>query len=430
MPTIIAPGRTIPLGFRQGTLPDTLLFGATVPVQSTSAAKLLKNFETCVGSAQWVNWPDMLNKTLLLSLLVAGLIPHGVLGEMIGDPAPPVVVAEWIKGGPVTVGPGTNIFVVEIWTTTSMGSRACITNLNHLQERFKTNGVVVIGISDEPVEKIKEFVQNGPGTNIAYAVAADDRKRTVLSFMAPLKVRGVPFAFVVGTNGNVDWYGPPGGGLNLAMKMILAGQYDVDYAKKQELGGRQMEQYVGLASRGDFRAKSAGQLLLANRTNDVELLCDLAYQICTDPQISRRDFALAGQALDQAEELEVTNKARVMIIRAVWLFASGKQDAGGDLWPRRRWPRPKARRVKSTCNYSSAPCRRNWRRQKPVKAKPITSSRCPRPSPSPPSAPTRRLPSSGIESAGLWHGSLQKILKAKERQAEAEDGRWTMEDEG
>jgi hypothetical protein len=43
------------------------------------------------------------------------------------------------------------------------------------------------------------------------------------------------------------------------------------------------------------------------------------------------DVALAGEALDQAEKLVSTNaadKPYVMSIRAVWLFASGKQSAG------------------------------------------------------------------------------------------------------
>jgi hypothetical protein len=269
----------------------------------------------------------MMKYAVSLVVLMTCLAPGTGLGGLVGEPAPPLVVKEWIKGKPVAVKAGTNIYVVEIWDTSSLASRACITNLNNLQRRFKTNGVVVVGISDEPVEKIKEFVLHD-GTNIEYALAADDQRQTSLSYMTPLKQRGIPYAFVVGTNGNVIWHGHPLRGLSKALELILAGQYDAEQAGKVEVAEHQMEQYLGLARRGDFRSKSAGKALLANRTNDVMLLCDMAYQITTAPRQANRDFALAGEALDQAEKLGSTNKASVMIIRAVWLFESGKQDEG------------------------------------------------------------------------------------------------------
>ena len=269
----------------------------------------------------------MIKYALPLLVLMAVLAPGTGLGGLIGEPAPPLVVKEWIKGQPVAVKAGTNIYVVEIWNPSSLASRASITNLNGLQKRFKTNGVVIVGISDEPVEAIKEFVQHD-GTNIEYALAADDERQTSLSYMTPVKQRGIPYAFVVGTNGNVVWHGHPLRGLNKALELIVAGRYDAEWARKTEIAAHQMEQYLGLAQRGDFRAKSAGKVLLVNRTNDVELLCDMAYVIATAPRLANRDFALAGEALDQAEKLKSTNKSSVMIIRAVWLFESGKRDAG------------------------------------------------------------------------------------------------------
>ena len=269
----------------------------------------------------------MIKYALPLLVLMAVLAPGTGLGGLIGEPAPPLVVKEWIKGQPVAIKPGTNIYLVEIWGTSSLGNRVCITNLNRLQARFKTNGLVVVGISDEPADKIKEFIQHG-GTNIEYAIAADDQRQTALSYMTPVKQRGIPYTFVVGTNGTVLWHGNPLAGLNKALEQIIVGKYDAERARKAEIAENQIEQYLGLARRGDFRAKSAGAALLANRTNDVPLLCDMAYQITTAPKLANRDFVLAGEALDQAEKLSVTNKAPVMIIRAVWLFTSGKQDAG------------------------------------------------------------------------------------------------------
>jgi hypothetical protein len=267
---------------------------------------------------------------LSLLVLFASLAPRIGLAGLIGEPAPPLMVKEWLKGPPVTLKPGTNIFVVEIWGTASRANGFCITNLNRLQERYKTNGLVVVGISDEPVEKLKDFLQKD-GTTIAYSIAADDQRQTAKTYLIAVDQRSIPYAFVVGTNGSVLWHGPPLGKLNVALAHIVAGSYDVEEVEKVEVGAHQMEQYLGLAQRSDFRAKSAGLLMLANRTNDLFLLGNLAYQIATDSRLKNRDLALAGEALDQAEKLSATNaagKSYVMSVRAVWLFASGKQRAG------------------------------------------------------------------------------------------------------
>ena len=264
---------------------------------------------------------------LPLVVLMAGFAPNVGLGAMIGDPAAPLVVKEWVKGQPVAVKPGTNIYVVEIWNTASLASSNAIAILNDIQGRFKTQGVLVVGISDEPAEKITEFVQLN-GTKIDYAIAADDRRQTAESYMKPVGRRGFPYAFVVGTNGNLLWHGTPQRGLDKVLDQIIAGRYDLERAKKMELAWHQMDQYLTLARRGDERTPMSGRVLLAARTNDVMLLCDLAFQISTVPKLAKRDFILAAEALDQADKLATTNTARVVFTRAIMLFESGKQTEG------------------------------------------------------------------------------------------------------
>lgn len=263
-------------------------------------------------------------------ILLAGFAPNVGLGGLIGEPAPPLLVKKWIQGQPVEVEPGTNIYVVEVWRTTGSTCRASITNLNNLQRRFKTNGVVVVGISDEPAEKIMEFVQQS-GTKIEYAIAADDKKQTVLSYMKPIGQRIIPYVFVVGTNGYLLWHGMPQRGLDKVLDEIIAGQYDMARAKKVDRAFRQMDQYLTSARQGGDQTGEAGRALLAARTNDVTLLCDLACTIATVPRLANRDFVLVNEALDQAEKLSInspTNIAEVRIARAIVLFESGKQDEG------------------------------------------------------------------------------------------------------
>jgi hypothetical protein len=236
-------------------------------------------------------------------------------------------VKEWIKGQPVEVKGGTNILVVEIFTTTSLASRASITNLNEVQKRYGGQGVVVVGVSDEPAELIKEFVEHD-GAKIEYAIAADDERKTSLNYMMPVRQRGVPCAFVVGKDGRLLWYGHPQHGLDQALGQIIAGRYNLEQVAKADIARNQMGQYLTLARKGDPRTRMAGRRLVEARTNDVAQLCEVAFEIATDLQIAKRDFALANAALDQAEKVAPTNSTRVAVTRAVLLFESGKRDEG------------------------------------------------------------------------------------------------------
>lgn len=269
----------------------------------------------------------MTKYALFLVSLIAFLAPMVGVGGLIGEPAPKLAVSEWIKGGPVEAPAGTNLVVVEIWRTTGAPSRAAITNLNNLQTRFKNNGVVVVGISDEPEETLKAFML-GEGTNIEYAVAADQKRQTSMAYMKSAEQVAVPYAFVVGTNGVVRWHGHPLHGLDRALEQIIAGQFDDERAKKLEVANHQMVQYLTLARRNDPRAGLAGSLMAHARTNDLELQCDMVFQIATDRGIAKRDFPLAYAIMADAETHAPTNNPRLAITRAVLLFESGKRNDG------------------------------------------------------------------------------------------------------
>jgi hypothetical protein len=149
--------------------------------------------------------------------------------------------------------------------------------------------------------------------------------------MKPVGQRIIPYVFVVGTNGYLLWHGIPQRGLDKVLDEIIAGQYDVGRAKKVDRAFRQMDQYLTLERQGSDQTGEAGRALLAARTNDVRLLCDLACTIATVPKPEKRDFVLANEALDQAEKLSInspTNITEVRIARAIVLFGSGKQDEG------------------------------------------------------------------------------------------------------
>jgi tetratricopeptide (TPR) repeat protein len=269
----------------------------------------------------------MMNKyAVWFVALLAGLAPVAGRGQ-VGKPAVPLSVKEWIKGKPVEVQAGTNVFVIEIFTTSSSASRDSITNLNALQRRFKDRGVVVAGISDEPAETVKEFVARD-GAAIEYAIGVDDRRKTSISYMKPVRQRSVPHVFVVGKDGLLLWHGHPLDGLEAVVDQITAGRYDPEPAAKADVARIQLEQYLTLARRNDPRAQAAGLRCLANWTNEVAPLCDLALAIATDRGLKQRDVQLATEALNQAEKMPPTNCTRVAATRGVLLFAAGNKEEG------------------------------------------------------------------------------------------------------
>lgn len=272
----------------------------------------------------------MMNKRVVsLGVVMAVLVPLMGWSGQVGDPAAPLEVKQWLKGNPVAVKAGTNIYVVEIFGTRSLASRASITNLNALQKRYQDKGVVVVGISDEPADRIIEFLQ-GAGAKIEYAIAADDQRRTVQSYMKPVRQRGIPCAFIVGKDGKLLWHGHPLGGLDEALGQIVAGSYDLEALRKEDFARGQMTQYLTLATRGDKRTGNSGRTLLAARTNNATLLCDLAFQIVTTPKLARRDIVLAKTALDQAEKLSPTNAMIVNQTRAILLIETGQKEEALD----------------------------------------------------------------------------------------------------
>src|ERR1035441_9993751 len=58
----------------------------------------------------------------------------------IGDPAPPLTVQEWVRGKPVKIQKGTNIYVI-VFCTLSRANEMALTNLNSLQKLYQDKGL-------------------------------------------------------------------------------------------------------------------------------------------------------------------------------------------------------------------------------------------------------------------------------------------------
>jgi hypothetical protein len=259
---------------------------------------------------------------------MACLAPVSSFAAKIGDPAAPLAIKRWIKDSAVDVRDGKNIYVLEFWAAANPASRAAIFKLSELQKKYEDKSVIVVGISDEPADKVFSYVKM-VDDQIQYSIAVDDEHKTTSSYMEAYGQSRLPYAFIVGKDGKVLWHGPVSV-LDQALDEIITGRYDLQKMMKLDAARAEVDEYLALARAHDPKAGEFGRKLLASmtNTNGVAQLCSFAFRIATDRQNTNCDLALAGEALDGAEKLAPAKTAQMVLTRGVVLFESGKQAEG------------------------------------------------------------------------------------------------------
>jgi thiol-disulfide isomerase/thioredoxin len=284
----------------------------------------------------------MLRK-LVQTAIVAGVCVAVVPARAIevGDPAPPLKINKWIRGGPVDLhaGRGKNIYVIEFWATWCAPCRQSIPLLTELQRKFKDKGVVVIGITSEPsAEAVARFVSN-MGDKMDYAVAQDDGQQTDAAYMRAFGLSGIPHTFVIDQQGRIAWHGHPlTGELERVVQELVDGKYDLEKARQQAVRLRQLEQARSRAmpligryfqivgtSRDRARAEAAAKEFMPVIANDPLLLYTVARTIVLSRDLMQRDLVLAEQAVRRAHELDTKNPAPPELLARI-LWETGRKE--------------------------------------------------------------------------------------------------------
>lgn len=176
----------------------------------------------------------------------------------IGSMAPSIDVEYWIDDSkePVTKFESGKVYVVEFWAT---WCGPCIYSMPHLaaiQRQYADQGVRVISISDEPLETVTEFCERTVSPSIlnaeaktageeseadkvevtfgqltsAYSLTTDPDESVYEDYMRAANQNGIPTAFIVGTDGYVEWIGHPMQ-MDQPLANIVAGDWDREAAK-------------------------------------------------------------------------------------------------------------------------------------------------------------------------------------------------------
>jgi len=267
----------------------------------------------------------------LLPLLLAALALPGwnrtVQAIDLGDPAPALTIAEWVKGKPVDLKKGgeDHVYVVEFWATWCPPCRASIPHLSEVQAEFKDKKVTIIGISDETPAKVNPFVTN-MGDKMAYTVALDDDRATYKSYMEAFGVNGIPHAFIVNQKGQIAWHGHPMAGLDTALKQIVAGTFDIAAAQRAAKAEQLLQEYFAIVAAGKSTPEAAkmGADIVRDGATNPELLNQFSWLILTHPAVKDRDLDLALKAGKAAYDASQGKDPAIIDTYARALFDTGK----------------------------------------------------------------------------------------------------------
>lgn len=148
----------------------------------------------------------------------------------IGDLAPKLAIAKWLKGSEITEFKKGRIYVVEFWATWCGPCIAGMPHLSELAEKYSKD-VTVIGCSilekkETTLADVEKFVV-GNTKNMRYHVAAENGSEMSTSWHRASGGSGIPNCIVVDRDGRIAWTGHPGS-LKSILPKIIAGKWNLN----------------------------------------------------------------------------------------------------------------------------------------------------------------------------------------------------------
>ena len=294
-------------------------------------------------------------KATLAALVVLALAwPVTSQALDLGDKAPDFTADVWINGSPANPGKpdGKTTYVLEFWATWCPPCKRSIPELNRIFQKYKDQNVAVIGVTSEPEDTVRPFVEK---MDMKYVIAIDTNRAFLETYMADIP--GIPYAFIIDTNGVVVWSGHPTEHLDESLRDILAGTYDIDTAAETESADEELQRLLMggdlenaltvldkllsknkdnfeyyelkitiLAQLGQFdRAKGVYKEVSRVYADSAENLNTLAWMIAVSP-FEMCDLQLAWSAATRAVELSQRENSAILDTLARVYYAAGLLD--------------------------------------------------------------------------------------------------------
>jgi thiol-disulfide isomerase/thioredoxin len=242
---------------------------------------------------------------LFVAIVVGWAASQAAAGELnVGDPAPKLLVKEFVKGEPVEDLEKGKTYVVEFWATWCGPCRATIPHLTELQKKHKDVTFIGVSIWENDQAKVKPFVEE-MGAKMDYRVALDAVPEKTAAQPKPVgkmvanwmdasaqSEMGIPTAFIIDKEGKVAWVGHPTQ-MDKPLAEIVNGTWDL-----QAAAAKYKKEYAPIRKAAAVQAK-VNQLGPSRDPKAVLTILDEA--ITADPSLESRFgmqkfLALAGQA--------------------------------------------------------------------------------------------------------------------------------------
>ncbi|MFG0267142.1 MAG: redoxin domain-containing protein [Rhodopirellula sp. JB055] len=216
----------------------------------------------------------------------------------IGSPAPTLDIEHWVGESPEPISefePG-KVYVVEFWATWCGPCLYSMPHLAELQSKYADQGVRIVSVSTEDLETVNKFLERPVSPQIlgtqesaanenaeasdeegdttekaepitfgqltsAYSLTTDPDESVNADYMKAAKQNGIPTAFIVGTDGHIEWIGHPMS-MDEPLEAIVHGEWDRETARE----AFEREQQISLAIRS---------IVMANRAEKHETTLEL-----------------------------------------------------------------------------------------------------------------------------------------------------------
>ena len=157
----------------------------------------------------------------------------------VGDLAPAIKAARWLKGHPVGAFKKGEVYVVEFWATWCGPCKEAMPHITELAKKY-AGKVTFIGMDIWEKEKnqktldknLDKFVKN-MGEKMGYTVAQDTRDGFMsAAWMKAAGLSGIPQSFIVSKDGRILWQGHPGS-IDKTLEKVFAGTFDLQESKAE-----------------------------------------------------------------------------------------------------------------------------------------------------------------------------------------------------
>lgn len=129
----------------------------------------------------------------------------------VGDPAPPLVIDEWMQGEPIAEYSREKFYIVEFWATWCGPCIKAMPHLSEIADHYRADGLEVVAVtsaSKNPHDAVEKFVSKR-GKDLKFRFAFSETNEVDESFMAAAGRQSIPCSFVIDRDGKIAFIGLP-----------------------------------------------------------------------------------------------------------------------------------------------------------------------------------------------------------------------------